>query len=207
MSERLRKLLKTLRSNLRRGRLTMAAIPPVCNFGEPAHEFLLPATDGGRYRLADLKGPKGTVIVFMCNHCPYVKAVIDRLIRDARDLAALGVNTIAICSNDPVAYPADSFENMKRWAEEKGFPFKYLQDQTQEVAAAYGAVCTPDFFGYNAELELQYRGRLDESKREAASPNAPRELYEAMKRVAETGHGPAEQIPSMGCSIKWKSAA
>jgi peroxiredoxin len=199
--------LEKLIHNLSRGRLTMAAIPPVCNFGEPAHEFELPATDGRRYRLADLKGPKGTVIVFICNHCPYVKAIIDRLIRDARDLAALGVSTIAICSNDPVAYPADSFDNMKRWAEEKGFPFKYLHDESQAVARAYDAVCTPDFFGYDADLKLQYRGRLDESKREAASPKARRELHEAMRQVAETGRGPQEQIPSMGCSIKWKDAA
>jgi hypothetical protein len=147
------------------------------------------------------------VIVFMCNHCPYVKAVIDRLIRDARDLEAIGVSTIAISSNDASTYPADSFDNMKRWAEEKGFPFKYLHDESQAVARAYGAVCTPDFFGYDADLKLQYRGRLDESKREAAAPTARRELYEAMKQVAETGRGPDEQIPSMGCSIKWKDAA
>lgn len=185
----------------------MAAIPPVCNFGEPAPDFELPATDGKRYRLSDLKGERGTVVVFICNHCPYVKAIIDRLIRDAKDLAALGVSTIAICSNDAEAYPEDSFENMRRWAEEKGFPFKYLHDATQEVAKAYGAVCTPDFFGYNADLELQYRGRLDESKREAAAPAARRELYEAMRQVAETGKGPKEQIPSMGCSIKWRHAA
>jgi peroxiredoxin len=193
--------------NLSRGRLTMAAIPPVCNFGEPASDFELPATDGRRYRLADLRGPKGTVIVFMCNHCPYVKAVIDRLIRDARALEAIGVSTIAISSNDASTYPADSFANMKRWAEEKGFPFRYLHDESQAVARAYGAVCTPDFFGYDADLKLQYRGRLDESKRDAAAPDARRELYEAMKQVAEIGRGPQEQIPSMGCSIKWKDAA
>lgn len=198
--------VETLFRNLRQGRLTMAAVPPVCNFGEKAHAFELPATDGRRYRLDELKGPKGTVIVFMCNHCPYVKAVIDRLIEDAKVLAGIGVNTVAISSNDAAAYPADSFENMRRWAEEKRFPFPYLHDESQEVARAYGAVCTPDFFGYNADLELQYRGRLDESKREAA-PGARRELVEAMRQVAETGRGPAEQIPSMGCSIKWKQAA
>jgi len=183
----------------------MAATTPICDFGEKARPFELPGTDGRTHSLDELRGSKGTLIVFMCNHCPYVKAIIDRLIRDARDLAALGVNTVAICSNDPVNYPDDNFDNMKRWAEEKGFPFPYLQDATQEVARAYGAVCTPDFFGYNADLELQYRGRLDES-RTSAVPDAKRELFEAMKQVAGTGKGPAEQIPSMGCSIKWKAA-
>ena len=198
--------LKRLARNLAQGKATMAAIPPVCNFGEPAHPFTLPATDGRTYSLADLKGPKGTVIVFMCNHCPYVKTVIDRLIRDARDLAAIGVNVIAISSNDAEHYPADGFDNMKRWAEEKAFPFKYLHDESQEVARAYDAVCTPDFFGYDADLGLQYRGRLDESKTSLV-PDARRELFEAMKQVAETGKGPDEQTPSMGCSIKWKHAA
>lgn len=199
-------LVRRLLANLRQGRWTMAAVTPVCNFGEKAHDFDLPATDGRRYRLADLVGPKGLVLVFMCNHCPYVKAIIDKLIRDARDLAAIGVNVAAICSNDAVAYPEDSFENMKRWAEKKQFPFPYLHDESQEVARAYGAVCTPDFFGYNAALELQYRGRLDASGRSAVE-GARRELFEAMRLVAETGKGPAEQTPSMGCSIKWKQAA
>jgi peroxiredoxin len=185
---------------------TLAATPPVCNFGEKAQPFTLPATDGRTYSLTDLKGPNGTLIVFMCNHCPYVKAVIDRLIRDANDLKPLGVNTIAISSNDATAYPADSFDNMRRWAEVKRFPFPYLHDESQEVARAYGAVCTPDFFGYDTGLGLQYRGRLDESKREQAA-NARRELFEAMRQVAETGQGPKEQVPSMGCSIKWKKAA
>jgi peroxiredoxin len=185
----------------------MAATPPVCNFGEKAHDFTLAATDGRTYALADLKGAKGTVLVFMCNHCPYVKAVIDRLIRDARDLAPLGVNVIGICSNDPVAYPQDDFPAMKRWAEEKSFPFPYLHDASQVVARAYDAVCTPDFFGYNADLELQYRGRLDESGRNPGGPDARRELFEAMRQVAETGRGPDRQTPSMGCSIKWKQAA
>ncbi|MCS6877423.1 MAG: thioredoxin family protein [Geminicoccaceae bacterium] len=184
----------------------MAAVAPICNFGEKAKPFDLLGTDGKRYRLEDVKGPKGLVVVFMCNHCPYVKAIIDKLIRDARDLKEIGVNTVAICSNDAEAYPEDSFENMKRWAEEKQFPFPYLHDETQEVARAYGAVCTPDFFGYNANLELQYRGRLDASGKSPVE-GARRELYEAMKLVAETGRGPAEQYPSMGCSIKWKKAA
>ena len=182
----------------------MAATPPVCNFGEKAHDFELPATDGRRYRLADLRGPRGTVVVFMCNHCPYVKAIIDRLIRDARDLEELGVATIAIASNDATAYPEDSFESMRRWAETKRFPFRYLHDESQAVARAYGAVCTPDFFGYNADLELQYRGRLDASKITPV-PDARRELYEAMRQVARTGRGPEHQIPSMGCSIKWRT--
>ncbi|MFZ1427277.1 MAG: thioredoxin family protein [Geminicoccaceae bacterium] len=198
--------LKRLARNLGQGKFTMAATPPICSFGTPAPDFALPATDGRHYRLADLKGANGTVIVFMCNHCPYVKAVIDRLIRDAQELATLGVATIAISSNDADAYPADSFGSMRRWAEEKAFPFKYLYDESQEVARAYGAVCTPDFFGYNAGLELQYRGRLDESRKETAA-GARRELFEAMRQVAETGNGPQEQIPSMGCSIKWKQAA
>ena len=200
----LHRLIRMLTKLIKEG--TLAATPPVCNFGEKAHDFTLPATDGRTYSLADLKGPNGTLIVFMCNHCPYVKAVIDRLIRDANDLKALGVNTIAISSNDATAYPADSFENMRRWAEEKRFPFPYLHDESQAVARAYGAVCTPDFFGYDAGLGLQYRGRLDESKRDQA-PNARRELFEAMRQVAETGQGPKEQVPSMGCSIKWKHAA
>jgi len=185
----------------------MAVETPICNFGEKAKPFRLEATDGKWYGLEELRGSRGTLIVFMCNHCPYVKAIIDRLIRDARELRALGINTIAICSNDAETYPEDSFENMKRWAEEKHFPFPYLHDETQEVAKAYGAVCTPDFFGYNADLELQYRGRLDASGRHPAPPDVRRELFEAMKMVAETGRGPKEQIPSMGCSIKWKQAA
>jgi peroxiredoxin len=184
----------------------MAATPPVCNFGEGAHEFELPATDGQRYRLADLKGREGTVVVFICNHCPYVKAVIDRLIRDARELATLGITTIAINSNDARAYPDDDFAHMRRWAEEKAFPFKYLHDEDQSVARAYGAVCTPDFFGYDRHLRLQYRGRLDASRKEAV-PGAKRELVEAMREILATGHGPKEQLPSMGCSIKWKDAA
>jgi peroxiredoxin len=184
----------------------MAATPPICNFGEKAPGFRLPATDGRTYDLADLKGPKGTVIVFMCNHCPYVKAIVDRLIRDAADLKAVGVNLVAICANDPVSHPEDDLPQMRSWAEAKRFPFPYLHDASQKVAHAYGAVCTPDFFGYNAALELQYRGRLDASKTSLV-PDAHRELYEAMKQVAETGKGPAEQTPSMGCSIKWKQAA
>lgn len=179
---------------------------PVCNFGTPAIDFSLPGTDGKTWRLEQVKGPKGLLVMFICNHCPYVKAVQDRIVRDARELQTLGVNSVAIMSNDPADYPEDSFENMQRVARELDFPFPYLWDESQAVAKAYGAVCTPDFFGYNAKLELQYRGRLDESRKDAA-PNARRDLFEAMKQVAQTGHGPRAQIPSMGCSIKWKGQA
>ena len=181
----------------------MAAHPPVCNFGWKAPQFDLPATDGKRYRLADVSGATGLLVMFICNHCPYVKAIRERLIRDCVELKALGINAVAISANDPDDYPEDSFENMQRVARDFKFPFPYLFDETQEVAHAYDAVCTPDFFGFNLDLELQYRGRLDASKT-AAVANARRDLFEAMKAVAQTGRGPAEQIPSIGCSIKWK---
>lgn len=184
----------------------MAAIPPVCDFGWKAPAFALPATDGKTYALSDIAGPKGTLIMFICNHCPYVLAVIDRIVRDARDLQALGIGVAAICANDAAAYPSDSFDNMRLKADEWGLPFPYLHDEDQAVARAYDAACTPDFFGFNAALELQYRGRLDASRKEAGSDDLRRDLFEAMKLVAETGAGPAEQVPSMGCSIKWKAA-
>ncbi len=180
---------------------------PICEFGRPAPDFRLPATDGKTHALADIRGPRGTLIMFNCNHCPYVKAVADRMVRDARDLMPLGIGIAAICSNDATTHPEDSFENMRRFAEQHGFPFPYLHDETQEVARAYGAVCTPDFFGYDADLGLQYRGRLDSSGARPAGRDATRELFEAMRQVAETGEGPREQTPSMGCSIKWKAAA
>ena len=176
---------------------------PVCDFGLPAPDFSLPGTDGKNYRLRDVRGPNGLLVMFICNHCPYVQAIRDRLIRDAFDLKAYGIHTVAIMSNDPSDYPEDSFENMQKTALTLKFPFPYLYDETQEVAKAYGAVCTPDFFGYNKDLKLQYRGRLDESRKEPV-PNARRDLFEAMKQVAQTGNGPKDQIPSMGCSIKWK---
>jgi peroxiredoxin len=179
---------------------------PICNFGEPARPFDLEGTDGRRYTLDDVRGPNGTLVMFICNHCPYVKAVLDRIIRDAKDLKEHGIGVIAINANDPTTYPDDSFENMKRLAEAKQLPFPYVFDESQEVARAYGAVCTPDFFGYNADLELQYRGRLDASKT-TPIPGAIRELYEAMVQIAETSRGPEQQTPSMGCSIKWKAAA
>lgn len=184
----------------------MAAVPPVCDFGWKAPEFNLPATNGRHYGLADVMGENGVVIAFICNHCPYVLAVLDRILRDANDLREIGVGFAAICSNDPEAYPADSFENMARMAEEKGFHFPYLHDADQSVARAYDAACTPDFFGLNAEGRLQYRGRLDASRREAGPQDLRRDLYEAMALVADTGRGPEDQIASMGCSIKWKAA-
>jgi len=184
----------------------MAATPPVCDFGWKAPSFELPATDGRTYNLADIAGPRGTLIMFICNHCPYVVAVRDRILRDARDLAALGIGVAAISANDTEAYPQDSFEKMTELAERENFPFPYLYDEDQSVARAYDAVCTPDFFGFNAALELQYRGRLDASRKESGTPDLRRDLYEAMHQVAETGKGPEDQIPSMGCSIKWKAA-
>jgi peroxiredoxin len=168
-----------------------------------APDFDLLGVDGKRHDLVAVRGPNGLVVMFICNHCPYVKAVIDRLVRDCRELSAQGVGSVAVMSNDPTEYPEDSFENMKRTAREKGFAFPYLLDETQDVARAYGAACTPDFFGFNAGLELQYRGRLDASRRDAV-PNARRELFEAMVQIANTGIGPKEQIASIGCSIKWK---
>src|SRR5918995_4105273 len=179
----------------------MAALAPVCDFGWKAPDFRLRANDGKTYSLADISGPKGTLIVFICNHCPYVKAVAPRLVRDAKELQAAGIGVAAICSNDAKTYPEDSFDRMKEFAREHGFTFPYLHDESQEVARAYEAVCTPDFFGFDADLGLQYRGRLDESKTTPV-PNARRELYEAMMQVAKTGQGPLEQTPSMGCSIK-----
>ena len=175
---------------------------PVCDFGKLAPDFRLQATDGKTYTLQDVRGPNGLLVMFICNHCPYVKAVLDRILRDVRDLQALGVNAVAIMSNDPTDYPEDSFDNMKRVAADLNFPMPYLMDATQEVAKHFGAVCTPDFFGYDKDLKLQYRGRLDESRKEPV-PNARRELFEAMRQVAQTGQGPQDQIPSMGCSIKW----
>ena len=182
----------------------MASFAPLCDFGWRAADFRLPATDGRDYALADIAGARGTVLVFICNHCPYVQAVIGRLAREAEALAEAGVTTAAICSNDANAYPQDSFGNMRAFAEAHRLPFPYLHDEAQTVARAYGAVCTPDFFGFNRALELQYRGRLDEGRKETL-PGARRELYEAMLEIARTGAGPREQMPSIGCSIKWKN--
>lgn len=177
--------------------------PPVCEFGLAAPDFRLPGVDGREWSLAECAGPNGLLVMFICNHCPYVKAIRERIVRDTRELRALGVNSVAIMSNDPSEYPEDSFANMRAVAAEFAFPFPYLLDASQQVAKAYGAVCTPDFFGYNAKLELQYRGRLDASRKEAAPADVPRDLFVAMRQVAATGIGPEVQIPSMGCSIKW----
>ena len=176
---------------------------PVCDFGLSAIPFELPGVDGQNWNLEDCAGPNGLLVMFICNHCPYVKAVLDRIVRDTKDLRKQGVNSVAIMSNDPNQYEEDSFENMQKIAADLDFPFPYLLDHTQQVAKAYGAVCTPDFFGYNKDLQLQYRGRLDASRKQAAAVDVRRDLYEAMTLVAQTGEGPKEQIPSMGCSIKW----
>lgn len=185
----------------------MAALnPPVCDFGWPAPDFSLPGTDGARHSLASARGPRGLLVMFICNHCPYVQAVLDRLVRDCRALKEEGIGSIAIMSNDVAAYPDDSFERMQALAARMDFPFPYVHDASQSVARAYGAVCTPDFFGFNADLQLQYRGRLDASGRQPASADARRELFEAMQLIARTGQGPREQQASIGCSIKWREA-
>lgn len=183
----------------------MAAIPPLCDFGWKAVGARLPATDGRTYSILDLSGPNGLVVAFICNHCPYVKAVIARVVRDAIELEEHGIGFVAINANDAEAYPEDSFENMKRFASQHALPFPYLYDEDQTVANAYGAVCTPDFFGFNKDMELQYRGRLDASRKETGAADLKRDLYEAMVMVSQTGKGPAEQQPSIGCSIKWKA--
>ena len=182
----------------------MASInPPVCDFGWVAPDFNLPNIDG-RFVSRDLAMSKnGLLVMFICNHCPYVKAILPRLINDARELKTLGINTVAIMSNDPSDYPEDSVANMQIIAREMDFPFPYLLDASQQIAKNYGAVCTPDFFGFNNQLQLQYRGCFDESRKETA-PISTRDLFQAMKLIAETGAGPSMQVASIGCSIKWK---
>ncbi|HXW70614.1 MAG TPA: thioredoxin family protein [Methylocella sp.] len=182
----------------------MAAAVEDIVLGTPAPDFRLPATDGQIYSLADVAGKSGSVIVFICNHCPYVKTSIDRMVADARLLMADGIGFAAICSNDAIEYPDDSFDNMKKFSAEHQFPFPYLHDETQEIARAYGAVCTPDFFGYDRHLYLRYRGRLDEGRTSPPRQGARRELLEAMREVAAKGTADRDQIPAMGCSIKWK---
>jgi peroxiredoxin len=175
----------------------------ICDFGWKARDFALKGVDGKTYALADVRGPKGTLVVFICNHCPYVKASIDRIVAEAKALKDIGIGTIAVMPNDPAAYREDSFDNMQAFATRYRFGFPYVIDETQATARAYRAQCTPDFFGFNAKDELQYRGRLDAARIDPL-PNARRDLFEAMQEVVASGRGPAEQFPSMGCSIKWK---
>lgn len=176
--------------------------PPV-EIGWKAPDFRLKGTDGKFYTLNDVKGPKGLVVMFICNHCPFVQAIAGKITRDMRELSALGIGSIAVMSNDVENYPDDSFDNMEAFKAKHGFSFPYVIDETQAVARTYDAVCTPDFFGFDAGLNLQYRGRLDDSGMQKKE-GGMRELYEAMKRVAETGRAPMGQKPSIGCSIKWK---
>ena len=177
---------------------------PICDFGKKAIPFELKSTEEKILKLEDIKGENGTLIMFICNHCPYVKAVTKDIVEDCNNLKKFGINSVAICSNDAINYPEDSFENMIKFANENNFNFPYLTDETQEVAKAYDAVCTPDFFGYNKNLELQYRGRMRELKKLIPVRRGESDLFRAMKQIAVTGKGPEEQIPSAGCGIKWK---
>lgn len=179
--------------------------PPLCDFDTKAPDFNLLGVDSKYWTLADCMGENGLLVMFICNHCPYVKAIHSRILRDTSELKQYGINSIAIMPNDTVNYPDDSYQNMQRIAKEHNYSFPYLFDETQQVAQAYGAVCTPDFFGYNADFELQYRGRLDASRKNTAPEGTPRELFNAMKLIAQSGKGPAEQLSSIGCSIKWKA--
>jgi len=176
---------------------------PICNFGEKPHSFSLKGVDDKIYKLEDCLGDKGTVIMFICNHCPYVKAIIKNIVDDSNNLRNLGVNAIAIMSNDTKNYPDDSFDKMKDFAKDNKFNFPYVIDETQEIAKKFGAVCTPDFFGYNSNNELQYRGRMRELKELKPVSDDESDLFKAMKLIAQTGKGPKNQIPSMGCNIKW----
>ena len=178
---------------------------PICDFNKSAFDFKLKSTENKLISLNDIKGSKGTLIMFICNHCPYVKAIIKDLVKDCNELKKIGINSVAISANDPTNYPEDSFENMIKFAKENNFGFPYLYDETQEIAKIYGAVCTPDFFGYNQDLKLQYRGRIMELKNLVPVRNKDSELKLAMQNISKTGNGPTEQIPSIGCSIKWKN--
>jgi peroxiredoxin len=186
------------------GGVFMATTTPAVDLGWKAREFALEGVDGKTWRLADVRGPKGTLVMFICNHCPYVRGAVARIVRDVKELQAHGIGAIAIMPNDTAAYPEDSFDNMKAFARQHGFGFPYVIDRSQETARAYEAVCTPDFFGFNGALELQYRGRLDAGGK-TEIPGAARELFEAMLLIARTGRGPETQRPSMGCSIKWRA--
>ncbi len=182
----------------------MAIETPICDFGTKAPDFELKSTDNKILSLNDIKGENGTLIMFICNHCPYVKAVTKEIVEDCTELQKLGINAVAICANDAENYPEDSFENMIEFANKNKFNFPYLIDETQEIAKTYGAVCTPDFFGYNKNLELQYRGRLRELKNLVPVKEGVSDLLNAMKQISKTGNGPKNQVPSAGCSIKWK---
>jgi len=173
--------------------------------GTPCPDFRLPSVDGKTFARDDFRDRPVLVVMFICNHCPYVKAVIGRLVEDVRALQAAGIGAVAIMSNDSASYPADSFDNMKLFAKQHGFVFPYVIDETQDIARAYGAVCTPDLFGFSAAGDLQYRGRVDSAGSRAPSGSERRELREAMLEIARTGKGPAEQVPSVGCSIKWRN--
>ena len=177
---------------------------PICDFGKKAIPFKLKSTEGKIISLEELKGENGTLVMFICNHCPYVKAITKDIVEDCNELKKIGINSVAISSNDPTNYPEDSFDNMIKFAKKNNFSFPYLIDETQETAKAYDAVCTPDFFGYNKDLELQYRGRSRELKNLIPIRDGKSDLYKAMKLIAETNNGPEDQIPSAGCSIKWK---
>ena len=178
---------------------------PVCDFGKKAPNFELPGVDGRSWSLQQCMGEKGLLIMFICNHCPYVKAIIDRLCRDVTEIQAMGIGVAAIMSNDTHAYPEDSYANMQIMAKRLNFSFPYLYDPTQNIARQYGAACTPDFLGFNRDLELQYRGRLDSNEISPSTPDAHRELVEAMRLIVNTGKGPDEQVASSGCSIKWRN--
>ena len=174
--------------------------------GTKAAAFLLPGTDGKTHSLSEIAGANGTVVAFICNHCPYVKAVASRMVADAKALAAEGIGFVAISSNDPASHPEDSFDNMKRFAATNAFPFPYLFDESQSVARAYDAACTPEFYGIDRNGMIAYHGRLDEGRKDPPPAGARRELVDAMRTIAATGNGPIEQFPSVGCSIKWKAA-
>jgi len=176
---------------------------PICNFGEKAKNFNLKSTENKKLSLEEIKGENGTLIMFICNHCPYVKAIIKDLVEDTKFLENFGIKSAAIMSNDVKNYPDDSFENMISFSKLNSFSFPYLIDETQNIAKEYGAVCTPDFFGYNKNLELQYRGRIRELKNLKPVRKGDSDLRHAMQLIAKTGKGPSNQIPSMGCNIKW----
>ena len=177
---------------------------PICDFGKKALPFELKSTDNKIISLDDIKGENGTLIMFICNHCPYVKAITKELVEDCNELKKIGINSVAICSNDFINYPEDSFDNMIKFSKDNQFSFPDLQDETQKIAKKYDAVCTPDFFGYDKDLGLQYRGRLRELKNFIPVKDGESDLLKAMKQITETGKGPQDQIPSAGCSIKWK---